>query len=431
MASSSLPLPTGSAETDALRRKELRRHKAFATGLLLVAAVVFVACQWYETQVDPHAAWVGYVSAAAEAGMVGGLADWFAVTALFRYPLGLKIPHTAIIKKKKDQLGEALSSFVGENFLNAELITEKVSQAKIPERIAEWMIEPSHAYKVSHEVGRLTANAVAAVDPADAEAVISQGIIAKLAAPKWGPPLGKGLEQLMQEGYLEPLINEIIGWAHRKAIGSEALIIRILDERAPSWAPKFVNELVGDKVYRELITWTAAVRDNPNHEARQALERFIRKFAYDVQYDPVMIERVESLKQDILHSTTAQSLPGALWEKTQAGIIEAAQNPDSIVRVKLMEACIHWGTQVRDDDALRANLDRYITSTAAFLADNYATEVTSIISETIARWDAEEASEKIELMVGKDLQYIRVNGTVVGAVAGFVIYTIAQLLFIV
>ncbi|MDO4762197.1 MAG: DUF445 family protein [Corynebacterium sp.] len=429
MTPTRLAVPGPSPEMEAFRRKELRKYKSLATGLLIFAAVIFLACRWYETYVDPDATWVGFVRAASEAGMVGGLADWFAVTALFRYPLGLKIPHTAIIRRKKDQVGEALSGFVGENFLNAELITEKVSQAQVPEKIAQWLVVEENAKKVSREVGKLASNAIQALDPQDAEALIRHQLVDKLAQPEWAPPVGRILDQLIDGGHVEPIVDQLIEWGHKKALSSEAFIVRLLDERAPSWAPKFINELVGDKVYRELITWTESVRADKNHEARQAIRNFFVKFAHDLQHDPVMIAKVEDFKADVMASKPVHDAAGMLWKSARANIVAACEDPASMVRVKIVELCMQWGSRLNSDEQMRDKLDQRITGWAAFLADNYADEVTSIISETIERWDANEASEKIELMVGKDLQYIRVNGTVVGALAGLVIYSVSHLLF--
>ena len=423
-----LAVPGPSPEMEALRRTELRRYKALATGLLLIAAVIFFGCRWLEAH-GQVGAWVGFVRAAAEAGMVGGLADWFAVTALFRYPLGLKIPHTAIIRRKKDQVGEALSGFVGDNFLNAELITEKVSKAEVPERIAKWLVEPENAEKVSREVGKFVANAVNALDPKDAEAVIRASLIEKLSKPEWGPPLGRVLQKLVDGGQIEPLVDQFVAWMHKKALTSEEFITRVLDDRAPIWAPRFVNELVGDRVYRELITWTAAVNDNKNHEARHAIRRFINQFIDDLQHDPTMIARVEEIKTDIMNSSVVHDAAGTLWNSARDGLISATRDEQSVLRRKIVELSMTWGEKLQTDNELRHSVDQRITGAAAFLADNYADEVTSIISETIERWDADEASDKIELMVGKDLQYIRLNGTIVGALAGLAIYTVSYLLF--
>lgn len=424
-----LAVPGPDPEAEAQRRKTLRAHKAFATGLLVLAAIIFLTCQWYAANTDPTPAWVGFVRAAAEAGMVGGLADWFAVTALFRYPLGIKIPHTAIVKRKKDQVGETLSGFVSENFLNATLITEKVAQANVPHHVATWLSRPQNADRVSHEVGTFTARVVRALDPADAEALIRTSVVEKLAEPQWGPPAGRVLRQLIDGGQVEPIVDQLVSWLHRKAVSSEELVVRMMDERAPAWAPRFVNELVGDKVYRELVAFTAAVDRDKNHEARQAIRRFLDQFAHDLQHDPTVIAKVETMKHDVMGSQPMQDAASKLWKQASASLVSAAEDPSSPLRHKVRELCLEWGDRLQRDAEVREALNRRVIGAAAFLAENYADQVTSIIGETIERWDADEASDKIELMVGKDLQYIRLNGTVVGALAGLVIYTVSFVLF--
>ena len=422
-------MPGPDPAVEAERRRTLRNHKAGVTALLVVAAIIFLACSWWQNQEGGAPTWVGYVRAAAEAGMIGGLADWFAVTALFRHPMGIPIPHTALIPKKKDSLGEALSGFVGENFLNAELITDKVAQANIPEKLGSWLSQPSNAEKVSREAGRLTANAVRALEPKDAEMLIQSQLIDKLGEPQWGPPLGRLLEGLIEDGKVEPVVNEIIDWTHKKVLTMEDSVVTLIDERMPGWAPKFAKSLVGEKVYMELVSWVTDVKNDDDHEARHAIRRGMRNFASDLQSDPEMIARVESLKVDVMGSTPVQGAAEAIWAKASEAIINQAEATDSMLREKIIELCVKWGTNIQEDPQLRESLDNRIQGAARFLADNYAPEVTNIISETIERWDAEEASDKIELMVGKDLQFIRLNGTVVGALAGLVIYAVNHLLF--
>ena len=422
-------VPGPGAEVEGQRRRTLRRHKAFVTGLLVVAAVIFLACSWWQSQPGGAPVWVGYVRAGAEAGMIGGLADWFAVTALFRHPLRIPIPHTAIIPKKKDQLGQALSGFVGENFLNAELITEKVRSADIPQRLGSWLSQPENAGKVSREAGRLTANAIRALDPADAEAVIQSQLIDKLTEPHWGPPAGRVLAGLIEDGRTEPVVQEVVTWGHRKVQGMEDTVVELIDERMPTWAPQFAKQLVGAKVYKELVSFTAAVANDPAHEARNTIRRFLADLADDLQHDPAMIARVEGIKHDLMGSTPVRGAAATIWANASASLVDAATDETSLLRTKITELCLTWGNNIQTDADLRASLERRITSAAAFLADNYAGEVTAIISETVERWDAAEASDKIELMVGKDLQFIRLNGTIVGALAGLLIYTVNHLLF--
>ena len=416
-------------ETEAEMRTALRKHQFRATALLVVAALVFLGCSWWQNQPGGDTWWVGFFRAAAEAGMIGGIADWFAVTALFRHPLGLPIPHTALIRSKKDQMGQALAGFVGENFLNVELITDKVTKANIPERLGAWMESEGNAQSVSREVGKLTANATRALDPDDAETFIQTQVIDRVAEPEWGPPIGRLLEGLISDGKVAPVVDEVVDWGYRKALTMEEPVVRLVDERLPQWAPKLARSLAGEKVYRELMQWITEVKNDKNHEARLAIRRQLSTFAHDLQTDPEMIARVEALKGDVMGSSAVQGASASLWEAASRGIIEQAEDPESMLRVKVAELCQQWGRNIQEDPELRASLDRRIRGAATFLADNYASEITGIISETVERWDADEASEKIELRVGKDLQFIRINGTLVGALVGAVIYTVHWLIF--
>ena len=428
-APEALAVPGPSPEVEALKRQQLFRAKAFATTLLIIAVLIYFGCRWlevnHEAAGEPIPAWVGYVRAASEAGMVGALADWFAVVALFRHPLRIPIPHTAIVRRKKDQVGESLAQFVGDNFLNPTLIVEKVRTAKIPERVGQWLVAPGNSAKVSAQVGKFTGNVLEAIDPEDAAVVIKSAIIDEVATPEWGPPAGRVLEQLIEEGRTEPLVQQLAEWLHRKSLGAQPWIDRMVGERAPSWAPSFVNDLIGDKVYRELVDWTWNVQRDPHHDARQALHRFLTQLATDLQNDETTIAKVEELKQDILGSAAVTAAPAKMWAATSAKLIDAARDPDSLLRVKVAESAARYGERVNTDAQLRARMDRWLETGVVFIAENYAGEITSIISETVQRWDADEAADKIELMVGRDLQFIRVNGTVVGALAGLAIYTVS------
>ncbi|SDS57220.1 DUF445 domain-containing protein [Corynebacterium timonense] len=426
MSSHAFALPTPGDEEQ--RRTTLRRYKFSVTGLLVVMAAIFLTCSWLQSRGDAGA-WVGYVRAAAEAGMVGGLADWFAVTALFRRPMGLPIPHTALIPRKKDQVAGALSSFVSENFLNAQTITAKVTAADVPRRAGQWLREPDNAEFVSARVGSFIERAVTSIDPDEAQRLIQNQVIERASRPAWGPPLGRALDGLIADGKLEPLVDDMVAWGRRKVHEMEDSIVAMIDERMPRWAPRFAKELVGEKVYRELVSFMADVDEDPHHEARRAIRRQISQFAYDLQHDPEMISRVEGLKGDVLNSDALASISGGVWEQASASLVDAAADPDSALRRRIAGLCREWGDKLVTDPEVRASAARALERVTRFVAENGAGEIVGIISETIERWDGEEASEKIELMVGKDLQFIRINGTVVGALAGLAIYTCYQILF--
>lgn len=419
-----MPSPTNEAE----RRRVLRNHKIAVTSLLGVAAVIFLACSWAQSQ-GATAAWIGYVRAAAEAGMVGGLADWFAVTALFKHPMGIPIPHTAIIPNKKDQVAGALSDFVSENFLNARTITQKVMDAGIPERVGTWMAQPANAERVSEEVGTFVVRMVEGIDPKEAERFIDSQVIDRFAEPIWGPPLGRALEGLIADGKVEPVVDDMVAWGRRKVNGMEDTVVSLIDERMPRWAPQFAKDLVGQRVYDELVSFMADVDADPQHEARRALRRQINDFAQDLQFDGEMISRVEALKGDIMASNAVRSASAGMWAQLSTALVEAASDPSSTLRRKIADASMEWGAKLRDDPTVRADAEARLEKITHYAAENGAEQIVGIIAETIERWDGEEAAEKIELMVGRDLQFIRLNGTVVGALAGLVIYTVTQLLF--
>lgn len=418
-----MPAPSNEAE----RRRILRNHKIFVTSLLGLMAVIFLSCSWWQSHGAP--AWVGYVRAAAEAGMVGGLADWFAVTALFRYPMGLPIPHTAIIPNKKDQVADALSEFVSENFLNARTITQKVMEANLPQRVGTWLTRPASAERVSQEVGDFTVRVVRGIDPADAEAFINTQLIDRLAEPTWGPPVGRALEGFIADGKAEPIVEDILAWSRAKLDGMEQSIVTLIDDRMPRWAPKFAKDLVGEKVYTELVKFMAEVDRDPNHEARRAIRRQLSQFAQDLQFDSQMITRVEALKGDVMGSTAVTSAASSMWEQLADTIVANATDPQSMLRRKVADAAAEWGRKLANDPEVRASAEQKLEKVVHFAAENGADQIVGIIAETIQRWDGAEASDKIELMVGKDLQFIRLNGTIVGALAGLVIYTVSQLLF--
>lgn len=361
--------------------------------------------------------------------MVGGLADWFAVTALFKHPMGIPIPHTAIIPNKKDQVAGALSDFVSENFLNARTITQKVMDAGIPERVGTWMAQPANAERVSEEVGTFVVRMVEGIDPKEAERFIDSQVIDRFAEPIWGPPLGRALEGLIADGKVEPVVDDMVAWGRRKVNGMEDTVVSLIDERMPRWAPQFAKDLVGQRVYDELVSFMADVDADPQHEARRALRRQINDFAQDLQFDGEMISRVEALKGDIMASNAVRSASAGMWAQLSTALVEAASDPSSTLRRKVADASMEWGTKLRDDPTVRADAEARLEKITHYAAENGAEQIVGIIAETIERWDGEEAAEKIELMVGRDLQFIRLNGTVVGALAGLVIYTVTQLLF--
>ncbi|MFF0240177.1 MULTISPECIES: DUF445 domain-containing protein [Rhodococcus] len=401
--------------------------KAVATGFLVAAAIIYLFCRWQETR--GAGAWVGYVRAASEAGMVGALADWFAVTALFRHPLRIPIPHTAIIKRKKDQLGANLSSFVGNNFLAPEVVSAKVESAQIPLRVGTWLAEPENAQRVAKETSTVLRGVVGILREDDIQQIIDHTIVKRIAEPEWGPPIGRVLTELLAENRHLPLVDMLAERAHQWALGSQETIDRVISRDSPSWSPKFVDLLLGEKIHRELVEFTWKVRSNPDHEVRLAVNKFLADYARDLQSDPVTIAKAEKVKAEIMGRDEITGLAAATWRTAKRMILDSVDDPNSTLRTKIAENVMAFGIRVREDAELRTKIDGWLLDAVRFVASNYADEITSVIRETVERWDAEEASRKIELAVGRDLQFIRINGTVVGSLAGLTIYTVSELLF--
>jgi uncharacterized membrane-anchored protein YjiN (DUF445 family) len=413
---------------DAERRVALRRMKVLALSFLIGAIGVFLACRWTQAH-GSTATWVGYVGAAAEAGMVGALADWFAVTALFKHPLGLPIPHTAIIKRKKDQLGEALGTFVRENFLSPQVVETKLRDAQVPSRLGKWLSETAHAERVAGEAATVLRVLVELLRDEDVQQVIDRMIVRRIAEPQWGPPVGRVLGTVLAENRQEALIQLLADRAFQWSLNAGEIIQRVVERDSPTWSPRFVDHLVGDRIHRELMDFTDKVRRNPDHELRRSATRFLFEFADDLQHDPDTIARADAIKEQLMARDEVANAAATAWKTLKRLVLEGVDDPSSTLRSRIADTVMRVGESLRDDVDLRDKVDDWMVRAANHLVSQYGIEITAIITETIERWDAEEASRRIELHVGRDLQFIRINGTVVGALAGLVIYAVAQLLF--
>ncbi|STQ62878.1 Predicted membrane protein [Gordonia bronchialis] len=403
--------------------------KVVATGFLVFAAIVYLFTRYLEHRDGTDvAAWVGYVRAASEAGMVGALADWFAVTALFRHPLGLPIPHTALIRKKKDDIGDQLGEFIEQNFMIPDVVVQRAQQLDLPRRLSTWLADPRNAPQVSDEATRVIGLAAEMLRDEDVEQLI-QAALKWAAEPEWAPPTGRILEQLIAEDRLEPVFQLLCDRAHEWALGSQDLIDRVVDKDGPSWTPKFVNNLVGDKIYRELVEFTYKVRTNPDHELRRSMHEFAQHFSQDLQHDPEMIAKFEGIKQELVGRDEVTGAASTAWKTGKAVIEQMLADPNSTLRNTLSDSVIRLAVRIRDDRPLQEKMNGWVARVAHHVASNYSQEIISVITETVRGWDADDTSRKIELQVGRDLQFIRINGTVVGSLAGLAIYTVSVLIF--
>ncbi|MFT3875403.1 MAG: DUF445 domain-containing protein [Propioniciclava sp.] len=407
---------------DQRRLQRLRRMKAVALGLLGAAAVIYLAT----LRLDHSGVW-GYVNTMAEAAMVGALADWFAVTALFRHPLGIPIPHTAIIPRKKDELAGSLQSFFADNFLTEDVVRERITDARLGRRLGGWLRQEDHARRVVDEGVRIGRALLGRVSDDDVRSLARDVLLPRLDREPLASVGGALLEGIVadraHQGFVDLILRETRTWLAKHPTQFTAM----LHDRAPSWAPNFVNQRIVSALYWQALDWVSRVLEDPGHPTRRSFDNLLLRIANDLQHDPAVQARFESLKGRLLTHRQLEDAVVSLWGSVRVSLESALDNPDSALRRRAAEAVEKLGESLREDDALAARIDATTSDAAAYLVTSYGHELSSVISHTIQRWDGRDASRRIEFYVGRDLQFIRINGTVVGALAGLIIHAVSQL----
>lgn len=417
----SRPRPAPLSEGDTARRANLRRMRLVATSLLVLAAIVFVLTH------ERDGAW-GYVNAASEAAMVGAVADWFAVTALFRHPLRLPVPHTAIIPRRKDMLAHSLEEFVAENFLTEQTIRERYLDAEVTRRLGQWLSDPENAERVVAEASPLAAQALERVGGPDLQQFIEDTLLPRVRTEPLSPLAGHLLEQVLTDRAHQGLVDIGFRELHSWLTSHPDDVRRIIGARAPWWSPSWVDEMVVGRIYTELMAWAGEVAGDPGHSIRKALDSYLADLARDMQHDPDTMANAERLKERLLeHPQVAPSLV-SVWDAVKVVLLEQLGDPQGQIRTRLTQELGDLGERMVSDGTLRAQLDAWGADAAAVLVSRYGAELTTVISHTIERWDGADAADRIELHVGRDLQFIRINGTIVGGLVGLLIHTISQLL---
>jgi uncharacterized membrane-anchored protein YjiN (DUF445 family) len=407
---------------DEARRIALLGMKRLALALLLFMALVFAVSFALEDRYP----WLGYVRAAAEGGMVGAIADWFAVTALFRYPLGLRIPHTNIIANRKDEIGASLGEFVESNFLSDTVVRGKLESIGISARLGAWLVQPANAARLSDEISHAGTGLLDLLSDDDVKDLLEGVAREHLLEPEWGPSLGRLGGHLVEAGRhhaaVDLLLDKAQSWLeeHPEAFGQS------VSTRLPRWLPGFVGEMVDDRAYREVLGFIQTVQGAEEHPLREAIDRYLAELMSDLQNDAVMIERVEALKLELVDNAKLREFAGDAWESLKDTLQVSLADPESALRRGITSTVLDVGGRLASDESLGARIDTWLADAAGYVLQKYRHEIAGVITETVERWDPAETTEKIELQVGKDLQFIRINGTVVGALAGLLIYSIAH-----
>jgi uncharacterized membrane-anchored protein YjiN (DUF445 family) len=401
--------------------------KLLAASLLIAAVAVYIVARVVG---NGHGGW-GYLEAAAEASLVGGLADWFAVTALFRYPLGLPIPHTAIIPRRKDQIGAGLASFVNQYFLTPEVVGDRIAAAQLPRRTGEWLAEPQHAGQVAAELATALQGLAHLLDDDELRVTVAELADKRLREVQIAPLLARVVDALCDSGRHQQLLTAGLRALMRFLDANRAVFRARLGEESPEWVPEWVDDRVFARGFLAVQSFLADVSIDDAHDLRRSYDRQLRAFAKRLREDPVEAARVEQAKLELLDHPEVRGYLGSLWDGMKGWLLDSlsgSDDPDSGLRRSLTSLTMRAGAALRDDPRVTARAEDVLQRVAAHVVTQYGTELAGVISATIERWDADETSRRLELQVGRDLQFIRINGTVVGALAGLAIYTLTQVL---
>ena len=410
---------------DDQRSRDLRRMKATATGLLVAVTIVFVIARVVR---DGAPGWLAYIEAFAEAAMVGALADWFAVTALFRHPLGIPIPHTAIIPKRKDQIGASLGEFVQENFLTEDLLNERLRNARIGARLGEWLSHPANALRASAAAGDVLRGALEVVDDRAIAGSIESMVERRIRATPVAPLIARAIDVAVENGHHQRLLDATMSGLKNFLDDNRTTFRERLQHESPWWVPENIDDRIFDKIFSGVHRFLDDVGRDHQHDVRRSIDQRVATFAQRLRDDPELIAKGEELKDELLAHPDVRAWIASLWGEMKQSLEQASIDPDSELRRRMTFSLSQLGQRLKDDAALQAKIDGWVASAGSYLVSNYRGEVSTMISSTVERWDAESTSRRLELQVGRDLQFIRINGTVVGGLAGVVIHLLTELL---
>ncbi|WP_324743609.1 DUF445 domain-containing protein [Tsuneonella sp. CC-YZS046] len=394
-----------------------------ATGLLLAMAALFLVARRYE---GVHPAW-GYALAFAEAAMVGGLADWFAVTALFRRPLGLPIPHTAIIPENKDRIADTMAAFLRDNFLTPAVVARRLRAMNLALAAGNFLSAPTGGGQSRIRAGaaELFAEVLESLDPERLGGQVKAGLRGQLDRLEIAPLLGQMLEAAIADKRHLPLLESILRWAGATLEANEELVRGMIHQRAHALLRLTgLDERLANAVLDGLYKLIAECIVDPDHPLRRKVEEGLERFAHDLGHDPAMQARVERMKHELLDNPALARWWEGVWERIRRALIDLARDPDAALAGQFGDALSELGQALRDDPALQLQINRFARRTAVGVATRYGGQIVTLVSDTVKRWDARTVTGRIESAVGRDLQFIRVNGTLVGGLVGVTIHTV-------
>ena len=417
------PIPAAALD-DATKQRRLDRMKRLASLMLLASTVIYLFARLLESRYP----WLSFVRATAEAAMIGGLADWFAVTALFRHPLGIPIPHTAIIPARKDRVGKSLGTFVERNFLSRDVLARKLQSLHVAEGLARWIANPANARLVARQAATGLAAGARLLRDEEVQDLIGRSIASRIRATHAAPLLGKSLALLTAGTRQQELLDGALTLIGKAVAENREMIRERIEAESPWWVPGVVDDKIHAKIVTAVENTLREVRENPTHPLRGRFDTMLDNFIDKLQHSPEMMEKAEAIKEEFVSAETIRHISASVWEDVKAALIRRAESPDAYHPDAIERGLTAFGEALASDPVLLEKIDRWVVDVALHLVERYQNEVSQLIAQTVTEWDPEATSRRIELAIGRDLQYIRINGTIVGALAGLAIYTFSRLL---
>lgn len=406
---------SASQATLALR---LRRMQRLATGLVVLMAVVFVATSLLRERAPA----LDLVWAFAEAALIGGLADWFAVTALFRHPLGLPIPHTAIVPSRKDEIGRALASFVGEHFLVRDAIERRLERVDLGERLGLWLGHERNAELLARDLAVVFDWLLRGTETGYVRGAVKDGLQNVLERIPATDVIATLVDVLASGNHARGLVDQLVQFGRDQLERNKAHIRDRIRDRSPWWLPNFVDEKIYDQLVAELERILGEIGDDQGHPARAELNERLKSIKYALGHDERIIAKGELLRNELIDHPAVRAFVRDAWERVREYLLEAMADPDSDIRKNLALELRAIGATIARDPVVRGQLDERLRELVIYVVENYRASISAIISETIAFWDATSTARRIELHIGRDLQFIRINGTLVGGLVGVLLF---------
>ena len=399
--------------------------KRRATGLLVAISAV-----WATVIIAAHGrgGWYAYVQAAAEASMVGALADWFAVVAIFRHPLGLPIPHTAVMVKQKDQFGRALGDFVQENFLSADVIGARVRSGRYVERAGRWLQDDANASALAGHVTDVAVEIADLVRDEDISPLIADALDRAVRSVPLAKVAGRALETMTAEGRHEEILDAALRSAERFLLENRDSLELRFSQESPWWLPEAVEHRIFTRMLDGVVNLVRDAANNGEHELRKRINEWLRDTASQLQTSAELAAQLERFKLELLASNELRRWSSSIWTDFKTQLRTQADDESSELRRRLSGALVLLGRRLVEDPNLRGRAERLLESGARQLADRFHAEIADLVAGTISRWDSVETAQRVELLLGRDLQFIRINGTIVGGVAGLALYAISRLI---